>query len=138
MKDVLEDIFHEVRNKFIWTADPLTELTWKGEIILMKEHWGLMEPDENGILRGDCEDFALYCSKIVKKILEVPKKYRKLTYCQTETGEGHMVLTVYSGDSHYVFDNRQRRLTTLSKLRRAGYKDFAQPDGPVNGKWSYL
>lgn len=136
MRDSLLAIFFAVKNNFIWTADEEHELNWNGKIVKMKEHWDLMVPDANGTLRGDCEDFALYCSRMVKKILEIPKEYRRLTYCQTETGEGHMVLTVYVGDANYVFDNRQRTLTTLNKLKSAGYKNFAQPDTVITGNWS--
>lgn len=136
MRDSLLAIFFAVKNHFIWTADEEHELNWNGKIVKMKEHWDLMVPDANGTLRGDCEDFALYCSRMVKKILEIPKEYRRLTYCQTETGEGHMVLTVYVGDANYVFDNRQRTLTTLNKLKAAGYKNFAQPDTVITGNWS--
>ena len=135
MRDALADIFRDVRNNFIWRPDDEREIEWNNGKLIIKDIWQLMQPDSNGVLRGDCEDFSLYCSKMIKKILEIPKEYRKLTYCETETGEGHMVLVVYIDDRDYVFDNRQRKLTSLRKLKRSGYKDFAQPDGPINSVW---
>lgn len=134
-KRELERLFFKVRNNFIWTADDEHELVYDGKVIRLNDHWGLMTPDARGILRGDCEDFCLYISKLLKTELSIPKSKRKLTYCKTESGEGHMILTVKSNESEYVFDNRQRRLTTLNSLKRAGYSDFARPHGPINGPW---
>lgn len=139
MRKQLEKIFFDVRKNFIWTADDQHELHYDGKVITLNEHWGLMKPDARGTLRGDCEDFSIYCSKLVKEQLQIPKERRLLTYCKTETGEGHMVLTVLGErDEEYVFDNRQRRLGSLRKLKRAGYRDFARPKGPINGPWEIL
>ena len=134
----LNRIFKEIRRNFIWTADDEHELHYDGKVITLNDHWGLMQPDARGILRGDCEDFSLYCSKQLKEQLKIRKARRKLTYCKTETGEGHMILCVRLDDDEYVFDNRQRKLTTLPRLKRAGYSDFARPNGPINGPWTEI
>ena len=138
MRKDLDKIFHEVRENFIWIADEDHELHYDGKVVTLNDHWGLMQPDARGTLRGDCEDFCLYCSKQLKEKLSIPKSKRKLTYCKTESGEGHMILAVLDEDTEYVFDNRQRRLTTLKKLTRAGYSDFARPHGPINGPWTAI
>ena len=140
MKKELEKIFLDVRKNFIWTADGSHELHYDGKSITLNDHWGLMQPDARGTLRGDCEDFALYCSRRLKDELNIHKSRRHLTYCKTESGEGHMILCVREADSdqEYAFDNRQRRLRTLRALKRAGYTDFARPEGPINGPWLAL
>jgi predicted transglutaminase-like cysteine proteinase len=138
MEEALKRIFDTVHDNFIWKADRRHELTWREGTIKLKDHWDLMEPDENDVLRGDCEDFALYCSKMIRQQLNIPKEDRKLTYCLTETKEGHMVLSVTHEGKNYVFDNRQRKLTTLNKLKRSGYKHFAQPETTIIGKWVYI
>lgn len=135
MNKEFENIFHDVRNNFIWIADGDHELYYDGKVITLNDHWGLMQPDARGTLRGDCEDFCLYISKRLKEKLNIPKSKRKLTYTKTESGEGHMILCVKDNDCEYVFDNRQRQLTTLQKLKSAGYNDFARPQGPINGPW---
>lgn len=134
MRDQINEIFQDVRSHFIWRPDPEWEIQYKDGTLKIKDHWDLMEPDENGTLRGDCEDFALYCSKMCKEQLGISKKNRTLTFCRTETGEGHMVVEILG----YILDNRQRTLTTIQKLKSSGYRDFAQPVGPVNGKWEWL
>lgn len=135
MKKELDKVFQEVRRNFIWTTDTEHELYYDGKVIKMREHWGLMRPDVRSALRGDCEDSSLYCSKLLKEELRIPKSKRKFTYCQTEIGEGHMVQFVKDGDGEYVFDNRQSWLVTLWALERSGYRNFAKPNGPVNGPW---
>lgn len=134
MSEEFKDIFYEVRNSFVWTADEETEIEWLDGTIKIADQWKYMEPDQNGVYRGDCEDFCLTIDKIIKERLNIPLSERKLTYCVTETGEGHMILEVQG----QVFDNRQRKLTTLKKLKSAGYKKFAQPVDKVNGRWKYL
>ncbi len=142
MKKDLEKIFFTVRKNFIWTADDTRELSYKGQTLSLADDWKLMQPNAHGILKGDCEDFCLYCSKVIKEQLNIPKSQRLLTYCKTESGEGHMILVVNDtmGDqqNEYVLDNRQRRISTLRKLKRSGYRDFARPEGPVNGPWHMI
>lgn len=138
MKNKLQKIFYAVRKKFIWTADDSHELNFNGQTITLKDHWALMEPDKHGILRGDCEDFSLYCSKIIKQELDIPHSRRRLTYCKTEIGDGHMILCVTVDDKDYVFDYRQRRLTTLRRLKRSGYSDFAQSAGSIDQPWERI
>ena len=131
----IKDIFHEVRKNFIWTADGKHKVAWRDGFIHVKDQWNLMQPDEKGILRGDCEDFCLYCSKQIKEKFGILKADRLLTYTKTETDEGHCILCVKIGDREYVLDNRQRQVVTLQKLKRSGYSDFARPKGSVAGPW---
>lgn len=138
IEDDLKKIFNNVRNSFIWTADGPYKTQWKGGSLTIKDHWELIEPDKNGILRGDCEDFCLYISKVLREKLNIPKSQRLLTYSETETGEGHMILCVVVEGKEFVFDNRQRVITTRQKLKRAGYKSFARPVGSVAGPWKHL
>ena len=134
----LNKIFKTVLNNFIWMADGPYKVEWRGGNLIIKDHWDLMEPDERDVLRGDCEDFCLYCSKLLKEHLEIPKAQRLLTYTEDELGGGHMILCIKDGDNEYVFDNRQRQVTTLSKLKRIGYKNFARPEGSVAGPWKHI
>lgn len=138
MKRDFEKTLSEVRNNFIWVVEQGHSIVWDGQYITLNDHWGLMQPDSRGVLRGDCEDFCLYVSKKLKEKFNISKYNRDLVFCETETGEGHMVLRVISKGVEYVFDNRQRGLATLISLYGGGYKNFAKPDGPINGKWSKL
>ena len=133
-KSDIAQIFYDVLHNFIWTADPEVTVTYNGKEITFKDKWIRMVPDMNGVLRGDCEDFCLYCSNMLAVFTGLDIKKRKLTYCVTESGEGHMILEA----DGWVLDNRQRRLTTIRKLKRDGYRDFAQPVGPITGRWEYL
>lgn len=135
--DDLEAIRHEVSEAFTWTADgDVTYVNDAGDTINFADDWKLMEADKDGNLRGDCEDHALYCSKLIKERHEIPRVRRILTYCVTETGEGHMVLEVRVGGRGYVIDNRYKtRLMSLIRLKRAGYTRFMQPLGSIAGKW---
>jgi len=133
-----EAIFQAIKKNFIWDTSHEHSILMQGKRITLNDHWGLMVPDKNGILRGDCEDFCLCLSKILNNEFDIPKSDRTLTFCQSETARGHIVLSVnYKGDN-YVFDNRQRHLTSLIELKNAGYGLFAQPDGPINGPWNRI
>lgn len=72
MKKDLANIFYNVRKNFTWTANNEHVLQYDGKVIKINEHWGLMQPDARGNLRGDCEDFSPFCSKRLKEELRIP------------------------------------------------------------------
>jgi len=60
-------------------------------------------------LKGDCEDFALWCKyELEKKGIDAD-----LVMCLTETNQGHLVCSV----DGWVLDNRYRYLVSKDELR---------------------
>lgn len=57
---------------------------------------------------GDCEDFALAC----RKLLRDRGVDSRLVFCQTETGEGHLVLEV----DGWILDNRESKVVPRETL----------------------
>lgn len=79
-----------------------------------REHWELG-------LKGDCEDFALWCRK---RLLDLYNIESDLIYCKTETGVGHLVISV----DGWILDNRHKWVTSRDKLPYTWLK-IGKPDG---------
>ncbi len=75
MLDKLRKVQHEAQQRHEYVSDQ----EMHGEF----EHW---EPG----LMGDCEDYALWC----RERLEGLGVESELIYCKTESGIGHLVLSV--------------------------------------------
>jgi len=79
------------------------------------EKWVQPASDYDGTtsFKGDCEDFALAC----RKLLRDANIESRLVYCTVENGEGHLVLSV----DGWILDNRFRAIKTNSYLVKHGY-----------------
>lgn len=102
----------------------------KLQSILNKAHAGhryIEDQDQYGVeeywtidLRGDCEDFALWCRQELKKIgIE-----SNLILCKTENGEGHLVCDVEG----WILDNRHYHVMPKNRLEYTWLK-LGRPDG---------
>lgn len=77
------------------------------------EHWTVG-------LKGDCEDFALWCRQELAKLgIE-----SDLVFCITETNEGHLVCSV----NGWILDNRFRWLMRRDDLDYT-WVSIGKPDG---------
>ena len=78
-KAKLAAIFQDVKGRFTYVPDNFQ--------FHKSEYW--MEPELlDGNFKGDCDDFALACRKMVRAA-GLPSR---LIYCKTEKGEPHLVL----------------------------------------------
>lgn len=71
-------------------------------------------------LVGDCEDFAL----TIREMLEMEGIESDLVHCITETGEGHLVVSVKG----WILDNRYKWVMNRSDLNYKWLK-VGKPDG---------
>jgi predicted transglutaminase-like cysteine proteinase len=97
-KEDLQAISDYVDWRFNYTSD----IEQRG----MPEHW--VDVDElsgldqmaRGTFKDDCDGYALACRHQCRKV-SIPNR---LVFCQTETGEYHLVLEVEG----WILDNRRR------------------------------
>ena len=82
----------------------------------LREHWELG-------LEGDCEDFALWCRRELRDRYGIESD---LVFCRTETGTGHLVVSVDS----WILDNRHRWVKRRDDLPYEWIKL-----GKPNGTW---
>lgn len=77
------------------------------------EHWAIS-------LKGDCEDYALWCREQLKK----HRIASDLVVCYTETGEAHLVCSV----DGWILDNRH---TAVKRRDDLNYRwvGIGTPDG---------
>lgn len=87
------------------------------------DRWMILEPDSNGIVRGDCEDYALtalylICNKSLFRFwLKLIFGRVKIRYGEIN-GRGHAVLE-YEG--RYI-DNITKRWGGVSDICKSGFK----------------
>ena len=110
IKKIHRDIFTRFKyipDKVLWGID---------------EHWEKEdEIPDTGVIKGDCDCFALACRKECRK-LDIPSR---LVHVITETEEGHLVLSVEDWilDNRYTSIMRKRDLDELYKwIRISGYE----------------
>lgn len=107
LRDHLEAVNAEV-NALPYLSDP--------------ERWGVEELwGEADDLGGDCEDFSI-AKRNRLLALGFPAKPLRLATCQTETGEGHAVLTVDTDQGTLVLDNRFPAVLPFERLTALGYR----------------
>jgi predicted transglutaminase-like cysteine proteinase len=108
LKEQLSDIHKKVFESFKYVTDK--------KQYGQEEKWSVPPEFKEGMtFRGDCDDFAMMCRKLVR---EAGIEESRLLVCYDETGEGHLVLEVKG----YVLDNRSRKLETKDSLTKTGYK----------------
>jgi predicted transglutaminase-like cysteine proteinase len=128
---VVEQVFGETRHKFIWTRD--------SEKYKVPEHWARPTPDENGIIRDDCDGFVIEI--IDRLILDEGVGHAKCIYpaiVQSEfyfggaSGYDHMVGIVECDNTYYVIDNRSVIIRTMELQ---WYKKWWRPIGLLTDNW---
>ncbi len=134
--DTLATVHWTTLQAFIWTPD--TE-TWRAP-----EYWARPLPGPDGMLHGDCEDFALECHARLL-VQDVPRADMRLAICRASlsTARGvqdHCVLAVHDSDDvsmAWVLDNRQRR---PERLRDLSYDAWAlqKRGGSIAERWEVL
>lgn len=89
---ILSEIHAETLDRFTYVGDK--------ENYGMREHWPSPRqlPNPPAQFRGDCDDFALMCRKMLR-YEDIPNR---LVYCIVETGGGHLVCEVEG----WILDNR--------------------------------
>jgi len=116
----LEAVNAEV-NALPYVADPTR---WGAD-----EFWA--EIDQAG---GDCEDFSI-AKRNRLLALGFPAKPLRLATCQTETGEGHAVLTVDTDQGTLVLDNRFPAVLPFERLTALGYRWISRQAGDGGRGW---
>ena len=101
--DDLVRVHHMVKDRFNYTPDM--------KLYNTREFWAVMKAD----YRGDCEDFALTCRKILLSKGWSRKDLRPAC-CWTETGGYHAVVVAEIEGDGYVMDNRQNRVLAWRDL----------------------
>lgn len=87
----------------------------------MPEHWTSHAAAVNANQRfeDDCDGYACTAAELLVQA-GVPKDKIKLIYCETETGEKHLVCGVSDDEDTYIIDNRYRLVyawTTMKTYR---------------------
>jgi predicted transglutaminase-like cysteine proteinase len=88
--------YHKVMDDVSNRYSAVTDLERYGK----SDYWANVdESNEDGQIRGDCEDFAIQIRAELKK-LDIPSR---LVLCQLEDGRAHMVAEA----DGWIFDNRR-------------------------------
>ena len=71
------------------------------------DHWTSHAAAVNGNVpfEDDCDGYACTAAELLAQA-GIPKELILLVYCQTETGEAHLVCGVSDLDDTYIIDNR--------------------------------
>ena len=119
LKIELQKILDEVNKKFIYESDENID----GEI----DTW--ITASAESAWRGDCEDFALLCRKLLR---DKGNANGMLLTCWTETGAYHCVLYIEG----WILDYRYAWVMSNTDLQSTGY--VWHKLGLPNGKWYYV
>lgn len=126
----LEEVFKRVSDCFIWSPDIDT--------FGVNDYWDgfLTEVLSGGVVRRDCEDFAITCLLLGIQEYGFDKSKCRIARVRTESGEDSVPLNhaiaIYDG---MVFDNRQRRVVPISYL--SDYKFFDYCSIPISDWYMY-
>lgn len=116
----LNKIHKKVFDTFVYQTDK----TVHGRI----EYWSIPEHvTKRGILKGDCEEFALACRYLCRQEGIVSQ----LAICEDECGEMHCVLHV----NGLILDNRQPQVRTVDELTKIGYNWIAISGNEPGEQW---
>jgi predicted transglutaminase-like cysteine proteinase len=118
-----EEIFYKVKRLFIWTSDKVIHPDYY-------DHWMSHADavDRGEIFRDDCDGFSLTCAELLYRA-EYAHDQIRIAYCQTETGEGHLVCLA----SGWLLDNRQRHVWAWNEI--TGYKWISSMSLGEPGIW---
>ena len=105
MRRQLQDVLDEAHSSHVYISD--------------KDNFGKVDHWQPG-LKGDCEDFALWC----RERLAAQGIESDLIFCLTELGGGHLVLSVDGN----ILDNRQRLVKYKDEMSYTWLK-LGQPNG---------
>ena len=105
LKDTLQKVLNEAHRGHTYVSD----LDKHGKL----EHW---EAD----LVGDCDSFALW----IRDRLKQENIESDLIYCLTETGEGHLVISVQG----WILDNRSKWVRRRDDIPYTWLR-IGKPDG---------
>lgn len=104
-------VFGAVKRLFRYSSD--RELFGVPDKWVDRSEWVLA----GKVFEGDCDDFALTCARLLLEYKPVARGDIRLVFCQTETGEYHVIVVVAE---RWALDNRQRHVYRLDVLR--GYR----------------
>lgn len=119
LKVILRGVLNHVNMYFVYESDAAVY----GET----DYW--IAASEVQAWRGDCEDHALLCRKL---LMERGINQGKLLTCWTEEGQYHAVLYVEG----WILDVRYPWVMANTELERIGYK--WHKIGLEDGRWYYV
>lgn len=119
LKKILGEVLNEVNARFVYEADAAVY----GE----PDYW--VAASEIKAWRGDCEDHALLCQKL---LIGQGVNEGKLLTCWTEEGQYHAVLYVEG----WILDVRHPWVMANTELEAIGYK--WHKIGLEGGRWYYV
>ena len=103
------------------------------------DYWEYPQPDAKGVLRGDCEDYAILKRKMLRD-LGYPHRAMRIASLFTETGEGHAVLIVRTTNGDYVLDMyHNKKDPVVLWNQKKGYKwSGMESQEPNDHFWVYI
>ena len=125
-KEIADKVHSLVESKFTYIHDD--------KQYMMNEHWTSHAEEvlQGDNFKDDCDGFALTCAELL--ITEgIDKKEVSVIYCETETGEAHLVCGIYSDGKTYILENRYGNVYDWKDKPKYVWKYFMKFDEP--GQW---
>ena len=125
-KKIAYKIHSLVRSKFTYIHDD--------KQYMMSEHWTshAKEVLNGDNFKDDCDGFANTCAELL--ITEgIDKKDVSVIYCETETGENHLVCGIAVAGKTYILENRYGNVYDWTDKPKYVWKYFMKFDNP--GQW---
>jgi len=125
-KIIAAKVHSMVDKKFIYVSDK--------KQYMVNEHWTshaeeVLQGDD---FKDDCDGFACTCAELL--IREgVDRSEVSVIYCETETGEAHLVCGIVAESSTYILENRYNYVYDWKS--RPGYKWFYFMKFDDVGQW---
>jgi predicted transglutaminase-like cysteine proteinase len=125
MQTVIQGVFNQVRENFIYTPD--------SEQFDRMEDWRIhkKEVEAGEIWRDDCDGFAVTCAEMLAW-QDIPFENISLILCEVETGGRHLVCGIEHDGETLILDNRQRILWPHTKIP---YKWISTMKASEPGVW---
>lgn len=119
-RETLEEKHRLLYDKFVWGSDQ--------DVFHKVDHWAF-PVEVNGVLMGDCDDFALRINTQMKAAGFKPR----LVLCYTELGGAHLVCECEG----WVADNRRTHVISAKQLQNEGYRyiAFNDKDATEHSDW---
>ena len=125
-KEIADKVHSLVESKFTYIHDD--------KQYMKNEHWTshaeeVLQGDD---FKDDCDGFALTCAELL--ITEgIDKKVVSVIYCETETGEAHLVCGIAVDGKTYILENRYGNVYDWKDKPKYVWKYFMKFDEP--GQW---